>query len=353
MVVAHGSRSDIFQAADNYRLTVGFAFGLLAFAGISITWALQLAGDAVLTESLIGSEFVAGRVSSFMSQTSDSEALSRYRQAFFVLAGAFVVISVASVATVAWLNVALVRTRDLLKKQKSELGSLDVAKERFLSLVTHELNTPITVVTALTDALVKNADGNLTERQLGQLAVVRRNNRQLSDNIEAMIGASSAEIGLGWVTETVRYAEFVETVLEMAQADIALQGKRVESSEIASEVKVDIDSDRINQVITNLLVNAAQNSPEGSVISVSTEISKGRLKTSFRDSGPGISAADGEHVFSPFYRADTENTRRTRGLGIGLTMVQRIVELHGGEVGFDPNREDAGVTFWFTLPIVN
>jgi two-component system phosphate regulon sensor histidine kinase PhoR len=102
--------------------------------------------------------------------------------------------------------------------------------------------------------------------------------------------------------------------------------------------------------MSNLLVNAAHNSPEGSVVSVSIEKLEHSVKTNVRDLGTGISVTDSEHVFSPFYRADTENIRRLRGLGLGLTMVQRIVELHGGQVGFDPNLDDAGVTFWFTLP---
>lgn len=165
-----------------------------------------------------------------------------------------------------------------------------------------------------------------------------------------MIRTSTAEIRQGLITETVRYAEFVETTLESLRNDVALQGIGIESSPFPADALVDIDLDRINQVFTNLLINAAHNSPEGSVIAVSVEKLGDIVKTSVRDAGTGISAQDSEHVFSPFYRSDTESTRRIRGLGLGLTMVQRIVELHGGEVGFDPNLNDAGVTFWFTLP---
>ena len=335
-----------------YRPTVACALALLVFAVVSITWSFQLMGDAVQAESLAGREFVVRRLADSMSQVGYFAAPSGNRQAIFVLVGAVVLIAVVSVGTVVYLNIALVRARNLLKDQKLDLRSLDVVKERFLTLVTHELNTPITVATALTDALAKNRDGNLTERQLGQLAVVRRNNKRLSDAVDAMISTSTAGIHLGLIIETVRYSQFVETTLESLRNDIALQGIRVESSPFPADAEVNIDLGRISQVIINLLINAAHNSPEGSVISVSIETLEDTVKTNIRDSGTGIAAQDSEHVFSPFYRSDTESTRRIRGLGLGLTMVQRNVELHGGEVGFDPNHDDAGVTFWFTLPTI-
>ncbi len=352
VVASHGTRLNVFQTVAIYRPATTCALTLLAFAVVSITWAFQLKGNAVSAESLAGSELVASRVAGFLNLVSQVAAPSGYREAIFVLVGAIIFICVVSVGTVVYLNVALVRARNLLKSQKSDLRSLDVVKERFLTSVTHELNTPITVATALTDVLARNRDGNLTERQLEQLAVVRRNNKRLSDNVDAMIRASTAGVQLGLITETVHYSEFVETTLESLRNDIALQGIRVQSSSFPTRAKVDIDLDRISQVITNLLINAAHNSPEGSVISVSIERLENAVKTNIRDSGTGISAQDSDYVFSPFYRSDTESTRRIRGLGLGLTMVQRIVELHGGEVGFEPNRDDAGVTFWFTLPTI-
>ncbi len=353
MVALRGSRLDIYRLIGIYRPTVTYALVLMALALIAVMWSFQLMNDAVQAESLAGGQFVAQRIEGFVTHMSQVAADTGYRQALFVLVGAVVLISAVSVGTVAYLNITLVRARNLLKSQETDLRTLDLVKERFLTSVTHELNTPITVATALTDTLAKNRDGNLTERQLEQLAVVQRNNKRLSEIVDSMIRTSSAEFHLGLIVETVRYSKFVQTTLETLRNDVALQGMRIESSSFPSDIKANIDLDRISQVITNLLINAAHNSPEGSTISVSVEKCESTVKTNVRDSGTGIHEEDSEHVFSPFYRSDTEATRRIRGLGLGLTMVQRIVELHGGQVGFDPNDQDSGVTFWFTLPIID
>lgn len=141
-----------------YRPTVACALSLLAFAVVSITWAFHLMDAAAQAESLASSKLVVRHVADFISQVGQATAPSDYRQSLLVLVGTIVLISVASVGTVAYLNIALVRARDLLKSHDLDAISLDIVKERFLTSVTHELNTPITVATALTDALARNRE---------------------------------------------------------------------------------------------------------------------------------------------------------------------------------------------------
>ena len=100
------------------------------------------------------------------------------------------------------------------------------------------------------------------------------------------------------------------------------------------------------------MINGGQNSPESAIVFVSAEKVGNTIKTSVRDFGSDIPLEEREHVFSAFYRGDSESIRRNRGVGLGLTLSKRIVEDHGGEIGFDITPGEPGVTFWFTLPIV-
>ena len=341
---------------DSYMPTLLLGMALFALCLFSVVWAENAVNADPGLHAHIHAKFVTSRISDVgehLEIAAQEIGGGSEKRAVNILAGALVIVALIAVLVVAGLNIALVRTRRKLRAQSADLRETKLQKERFLSTATHELNTPLTVTSALTDVLARNSDGNLTERQIKQLTAVQRNNRHLTDMVDVMIRTSAASLDHAFPTEQVVYSEFVSDAIVSVGVDMELQGVTVQWSVSSSEELVDIDPERMSQVLSNLMINAGQNSPEGAIVFVSTEKIGNKIKTCVRDFGPGIPTAERQHVFSPFYRGDSESSRRNRGVGLGLTLSKRIVEDHGGEIGFEDIPGESGVTFCFTLPIAS
>jgi signal transduction histidine kinase len=345
------------QLIDGYTPSLLLGLVLFGLCLSSVIWAEYVIRDGTELHALVQGKYVASKVSGIAGNlkyaAQEAGVGGSGQRAVNILIGAVILVTLIAVGVVACLNVALVRARRQLRVQSADLRETKLQKERFLNSATHELNTPLTVTSALTDVLARNTDGNLTERQVRQLAAVQRNNRHLTDMVDVMIRTSAASLDHGFPTEQVIYSEFITDSIVGVSADMELQGVTVECSVLLSEERVSIDPERIGQVLSNLMINAGQNSPEGAIVFVSTEKIGNTIKTCVRDFGTGIPSAEREHVFSPFYRGDSESSRRNRGVGPGLTLSKRIVEDHGGEIGFEDIPGESGVTFCFTLPIVS
>jgi signal transduction histidine kinase len=113
--------------------------------------------------------------------------------------------------------------------------------------------------------------------------------------------------------------------------------------------QVRVDAERIGQVLRNLLLNAVAYTPEGGNVSVSVRALEEWVEVSVADSGVGILAEDLPFIFERFYRADKSRSRSTGGVGLGLTIVKRLVEAHGGSIAAH-GEEGEGSTFVFTVP---
>jgi signal transduction histidine kinase len=345
------------QLIVSYMPTLLLGLVLLGLCLSSVIWAENTIRDDTEFHALIHGKFAATEVSDIVDDlkhaAQEAGLEGSGQRAVNILIGAVIIVALIAVGVVAYLNIALVRARRQLRVQTADLRETKLQKERFLSSATHELNTPLTVTSALTDVLARNSSGNLNDRQIRQLAAVQRNNRHLTDMVDVMIRTSAAGLDHELPTEPVTFSKFITGAIDTVNADMELQGVTVERSVLSSEERVSIDSERIGQVLSNLMINAGQNSPEGAIVFVSTEKVGNTIKTCVRDFGPGIPSAERQHVFSPFYRGDSESSRRNRGVGLGLTLSKRIVEDHGGEIGFEDIPGESGVTFCFTLPIVS
>jgi len=119
--------------------------------------------------------------------------------------------------------------------------------------------------------------------------------------------------------------------------------------DILPDIKVDADKDRIAQVVNNLLSNAAKFSNPETKVQISVSRNKGTARVSVKDHGPGIPDEFREKIFMKFTQADSSRTRAKGGTGLGLSIAKSIVELHGGNIGFDTEL-GVGTTFYFDLP---
>jgi signal transduction histidine kinase len=142
----------------------------------------------------------------------------------------------------------------------------------------------------------------------------------------------------------------IEKALRQATAQFEEKGVTLENLAPPATPAVLADQDRLTQILLNLLGNALRYTPDGGKVSVSAAREQGWLAISVSDTGVGIAPEHLPHVFDRFYRVDESRSRSSGGSGIGLTIVRRLVEAHGGTIRAD-SRPGEGTTFTFTLPL--
>ncbi|MBI4218663.1 MAG: GAF domain-containing protein [Chloroflexi bacterium] len=226
--------------------------------------------------------------------------------------------------------------RARLDAENRELVRIDQLKRRFFSLVSHELKTPLTTMVAFADVLAANRENNLTPRQLTHLRVMQRNGRRLNLLVEDLFDL--ARIETGGFKLTRRECE-VKRLLEdqvASFAPIVGQKNQTVKAEIPQhEVWMEVDPDRLAQIVSNLLSNASKYSPNDGEIALKAYVEGDRLHVSVSDQGVGIPKKDHRNIFTAFFRADNEETRSVPGTGLGLFITKTLVEMHGGQITLD------------------
>jgi signal transduction histidine kinase/DNA-binding response OmpR family regulator len=223
-------------------------------------------------------------------------------------------------------------------------------KDEFLATLSHELRTPLNAILGWTQLLrvgpVHNGDLD------HGLEVIERNVKAQSRLIEDLLDVS--RIASGKLRLNVRQME-VALVVQSA-VDSALPAAEVKQMIIDCQIPADVgeitgDPDRLQQVVWNLLSNAIKFTSNGGVVTVRTQRRGERVQISVADTGKGIHPAFLPYVFDRFRQADSSTTRQHGGLGLGLTIVRHIAEMHGGHVHADSAGEGKGATFTVELPV--
>ncbi len=234
-----------------------------------------------------------------------------------------------------------------LAAAKHELEESVRQRHEFTAIVAHELNQPLTTISGSAQLLTrKGLPQEMEERARATiLAETRRLARlvqDLTDASELASGRFQVQLGVCDIADIAR--EQVE------QVAMASGGREITLDVEAQETRIACDSDRIAQVISNLLANAVKYAP-GSPVRVSIRNEHGKLILVVEDRGPGIPADRLEAIFEPRVRlAEGPSGRAQRGRGLGLYIARGIVEAHGGRIWATP-REDGGVAFTVELPI--
>ena len=242
-------------------------------------------------------------------------------------------------------------TRVRLDADNHELQRVNEAKSKFLSLVSHELKTPLASILGFAEILLRNKEGNLAERQIQGLQVIERNGRSLNSLVNDLVDVGRGQSGDLIIEQSNFDAQ--ELVGELAQSFVPILDGRRQTLSVSrpdGHVYVEADRDRIAQVLTNLVSNASKYSPEESLVELSMWEREGRLYFSVRDHGIGISPEDQEKLFTPFFRAENEETRAASGTGLGLVITKNIIEKHGGELTVE-SEIGVGTTMQFYLNI--
>lgn len=230
---------------------------------------------------------------------------------------------------------------------------VDRMKTQFVSMVSHELRTPLTSIKGFTEMILDEDAGEINEEQREFLGIVEANADRLIALVNDLLDISRIESGR---VELKRDLADIDEMMTIVVATMAhLIEEKNQSLEVVVEEnlpQVELDRDRIIQVLTNLLSNAYKYTLAGGHIRISAERAGAFLRFAVADDGFGISEQDQQKLFTRFFRVDSELTREIGGTGLGLNIVKSIIEMHGGTISLE-SELGAGSTFSFTIPLIS
>lgn len=241
------------------------------------------------------------------------------------------------------------RQLDQLRLENRRANAALAAKTEFLSTVSHELRTPLTSVRGALDMAVAGAFGPMPDKSQLALGIAKRNATRLSKLIDELLDLQKMEVGkMQFDFCTVQLASLVADAIADNQSYAQELDITLKMLPVDTDLYVRADPMRLEQVITNLLSNAAKFSPAGNEVTLSVSSSEHGVRICVSDKGTGIDPADRARIFDSFSQLDNSDIRKINGTGLGLNISKRIVLAHGGSIDFMANGEQ-GTTFFVDL----
>jgi PAS domain S-box-containing protein len=242
---------------------------------------------------------------------------------------------------------------DRLREQAAALRDADRRKDHFLATLSHELRNPLQAIQAASQVLeARGSNPQVAGRALG---VIDRQTRQMWRLVDDLLEIS--RIAEGKIDLRVSRIDAREVVAAAAETVRPQFEQRRQALRLvtpaADSVPVEVDSVRFTQVVVNLLTNASKYTDEGGHVIVTTEVADGEAHLRVRDNGIGIPSEMLTKVFEPFEQVEAHRDRAQGGLGLGLTLVHRLVQLHGGSVTVHSDGPGHGSEFVVRLPLAS
>ncbi len=240
------------------------------------------------------------------------------------------------------------RAEEVMLHAKEQAERTSQFKDQFLSTMSHELRTPLNAVLGFSDLLADERYGPLTEKQRRYINHIHTGGKHLLSLISDILDLSKIEAGrMELALESLSVQSAFAEVLSVMHP-LADKKSQVLSANVEPGLALRADSTRFKQVLMNLLGNAVKFTPNGGRIELAARPIGGGIRVEVRDNGPGIPPAEQQRIFEAFYRL-RESGKKSEGTGLGLAITQRLVELHGGQLGLD-SQLGQGSCFHFTLP---
>jgi PAS domain S-box-containing protein len=243
------------------------------------------------------------------------------------------------------------RAEEKLRRLAADLSEADRRKNEFLAMLAHELRNPLAPISntaqalrlASSDRAAVESASKMLERQVGQMS-------RLVDDLLDMSRITRGKIELR--REQVELAPIVEQAVEAVRAHYQSMSHELTVVLPSPPIRVNADPARLTQVIGNLLNNACKFTDKGGRIALTVERDGDQARIRVRDNGVGVAADQLPHLFEMFVQADTSLERSRDGLGIGLTLVKTLVEMHGGSVDARSDGLGRGSEFEVRLPVL-
>jgi signal transduction histidine kinase len=259
-------------------------------------------------------------------------------------------VEIGGLAETATLGAAFNEMADELERQASQRDQLDRLKDEFVLTASHELRSPLTSVQGFAELLMLERD-SLTPKQVETVEIILDNCRHLVHLLNDLLDLARSDAGRLAVTPK---PTAVAPLIDDAVRTMRRQTESVDQS-LSEQVDpglplIEVEADRIRQILVNLLTNAHEYSPEGASIEVAARVVDADVEIAVTDNGPGIPESQLEHIFERFVRGDAGLTQRVGGTGLGLAISKSLVELHGGTLAVE-STVGIGSTFSFRLPV--
>jgi two-component system sensor histidine kinase/response regulator len=232
----------------------------------------------------------------------------------------------------------------------SKLVELNQLKNRFLGIAAHDLRNPLISIRGLSEILLTEATGPLTEVQKEYLTIMNTVSNNMLALVNSLLDISVIESGkLDLKIGPHSLEKIIKERIRIYR--VLANEKMISLHERYSELPPQLfDANRLIQVIDNLLSNAIKFSPPGSNVYASLEKTGENVRVSVRDEGPGITEEDQSRLFEEFQRLKVQPTGGEKSTGLGLAIAKRIIEAHNGTLRAD-SQVGLGTTFSFTIPI--
>lgn len=256
-----------------------------------------------------------------------------------------------------------ISTVPILREEK-KLGNLvilhDVSREKivermkteFVSLVAHQLRTPLSAIKWTVKMLLDGDLGSITEEQRNFIEKTYSSNERMINLINDLLNVTRIEEGRYLYRPVLTsLEETIQPVINFYKGQIEKKKLRFEFKKPEKKLpKVLIDVEKMRLAVENLLDNAISYTRPGGYVTISLNYEKKKLKFLIQDTGIGIPKEQQKRVFTNFFRGTNAIRAETEGTGLGLFIVKNIIEAHGGEIWFE-SEENKGSTFFFTLPV--
>ncbi len=236
------------------------------------------------------------------------------------------------------------------RRARVEIERVSLIKDEFLATLSHELRTPLNAVLGWSEILLSRTS-ETSDMRRGLETIVRnaRAQAQLIEDLLDMNRIVSGKIRLD--VQRIELSPIVEAALDSVRPSAEARSIKIRKTIDPNAGPVFGDPNRLQQVVWNLLTNAVKFTPKGGRIDVLLRRVNSHVEISIHDNGMGISTQFVPHLFERFRQADSSTTRKFGGLGLGLSIVKQLVELHGGTITADSPGEGQGATFVVSLPV--
>ncbi|OGS08906.1 MAG: hypothetical protein A2270_06275 [Elusimicrobia bacterium RIFOXYA12_FULL_51_18] len=249
-------------------------------------------------------------------------------------------------------NIKLNNMANKLQLSNNQLARLNNMKSKFLSMVVHDVRTPLSVIRGFSDLFARDPSANDKQRTMSKHmgSAVDRLNRLVSDLTDlAMIESGKLKIE----PAVFNFCEVVDELMPAIEISAQTKGVVLKYDQIGRDAVIDGDKFRISQVLQNLMANAIKFTPGGGLVELKTRNDKCWIYVYVKDSGIGIHPSETRKIFEKFYQAEYQKDDKLTklGWGLGLSIALEIISLHKGEIAAESRGLGHGSTFWFKLPI--
>ena len=223
-------------------------------------------------------------------------------------------------------------------------------KSKFLSTMSHELRTPLNAILGFTELMKNQFHGDLNEKQMAHVIQIDASGQHLLDLINDLLDTAQIDAGtMSLELAPCSFREIQDATLAMLETQFKNKSLEVDSQSSSVLPPIMADERKIKQILINLLSNAIKFTPENGRIDVSAVSEGETVRISVSDTGEGVSNEQQKLIFSEFHQVAKAREEILHGVGLGLPLTKRLVELHGGTMGME-SVVNRGSTFWFTIP---